>query len=92
MNIDKKLEALQQIRDVDAPPFLITRIREKIQALQPDFINIKWKWTFAVLSVIVLTINVALVLKMTSRQNNSAKVEDMITTLHISSSNQLYHE
>ena len=48
MDIDKKLDLLKNIQSVDEPPFLLTRIRQRIQSLNcrllPGVGNGRWHW------------------------------------------------
>lgn len=44
MNIEEKIEQLRQVQKVDAPPFLLTRIRAKIQASALESVPRVWVW------------------------------------------------
>ena len=43
MNIDNKLEKLKKISRVDVPPFLFTRIKQRIDSINDVPISLKWK-------------------------------------------------
>lgn len=91
MNLDKKLEKLKQITPVDAPPFLFTRIREQLPARISVDASAQWKWTFAATAVVILVLNTAIALKSTDAKKDSG-LQDLISHMHLSSSNNLYDE
>lgn len=91
MNIDNKLDELKKIKQVDAPPFLLTRIRQQIQSLEKAPAPVKWKWTFAATAIIILALNVSIVFKSGDSETNSG-VNDIVSAMHLSNSNALYNE
>jgi hypothetical protein len=60
MDIEKRLEQLQQVPKADAPPYLLTRIRAKIRATQPDTLPRAWQWAGALGLVVLLLLNFGL--------------------------------
>lgn len=93
MKIENKLDLLRQIKEVDAPPFLFTRIRQQVQNMQNIEAPLKWKWTFVLTSVLILILNVSAFLKQfaTTQQNNSA-IETVVNSINLATSNNIYHE
>lgn len=98
MNIDNKLDELKRIKQVDAPPFLLTRIRQQIQNLGEVEAPVKWKWAFAATSVLILALNISILIK-SSRNDvgqdsaaNKATIENVISSLNLSSAIDFYHE
>lgn len=91
MDTDDQFDVLKKIREVDAPPFLLTRIRERIHPPADGPVSVQWKWGFALAGLAVLVLNIAIVLKTTGGQTNS-QLDNLISSLHLSSQNSLYDE
>ncbi|MFM8744943.1 MAG: hypothetical protein ACKODM_16655 [Cytophagales bacterium] len=91
MDIDKNLELLRKIHPVDAPPFLFTRIKASIDSATEEKVSVKWNLSFAIVALIVLTLNVSAFFVLLGKQR-SEDIEDVINLLELSNSNALYHE
>jgi hypothetical protein len=91
MHIDKKLETLKTIRPVEAPPFLYTRIKERIDSWQKTAAPLRWKIAFVSIVLIVLFLNIGVVIKI-SASKKAGRMEGVVSALQLSSSNDLYHE
>ncbi|MBE7171966.1 MAG: hypothetical protein INR73_15370 [Williamsia sp.] len=91
MNIDKKLEALSNIRPADPPPFLLSRIQAQVHSLTSTPAPVQWKWTFVITALALLILNIGIVVKSASPQK-PAELHNVINSMHLSSSNQLYDE
>lgn len=93
MSIDKKLDSLKRIKAVDAPPFLLTRIRQRINNLGTAEAPVKWKWIFALTSVFVLTLNISILFtSSTAATKKNAGIDNIVNTMSLSSQNDLYNE
>ena len=98
MNIDNKLDLLKQIKEVDAPPYLLTRIRQQIQSAGAAQAPVKWKWAFAFAAIFILALNISIFLNATDNYNRSENVskkaglENVISTMNLTTTNELYHE
>ena len=93
MDFNKKLEVLKQIKEVDAPPFLLTRIKQQIQNLQHTQAPAKWKWAFAFTSVLLLLFNISILIKSSALSNKkNSGVENIINSLSLSAANDLYND
>ena len=92
MNIEKKLGLLKQITQVDAPPFLLTRIRHQLNTLANTDAPVKWKWAFAVTGIVILVLNVSILFKTSGNEEKNADIKEIFTTMQLSSTNELYHE
>jgi hypothetical protein len=93
MNIDSKLDLLKQMKEVDAPPFLLTRIRQRIHNLQQAEAPVKWKWGFALTSVVILALNISILLASSAsnaKKNNG--IENIVSSMNLSTTNDLYNE
>ena len=98
MNIDNKLDLLKQIKEVDAPPYLLTRIRQQIESSGAAQAPVKWKWAFAFAAVFILAFNISILLQTTANNKQSenitkkAGLENVISTMNLTTTNDLYHE
>ena len=98
MNIDNKLDELKRIQQVDAPPFLFTRIQQQIQNLENTEAPVKWKWAFAASTIIILALNISILFKgannneLTSNTEKESGIENVVSSMKLSSSNNLYNE
>lgn len=92
MDIDNKLNMLGQIKKVDAPPFLITRINEQINSNSKIIAPVKWNLVFAITTIFILTLNVSILFKSTTNEIKNTEIEEVFTTLNLSTTNELYHE
>lgn len=81
MKINKNsevLDVLKLIKKVDAPPFLLTRIRQKIEASQTVKFSKPLSWSLGISFTIVLALNfVALVHTNTNIKPQSSIPESM---------------
>jgi hypothetical protein len=92
MNIDKKLDLLKQIRQVDAPPFLLTRIWQRLLMPADAEAPVKWKWAFAVTTFVILVFNISILFKTSGNEEKNTGIKEVFTTMQLSSTNELYHE
>ncbi len=91
MDIDKKLELLNNIRQVDAPPFMLARIKERINTISNPVTPIQWKWAFGLSSLIMIVLNTAVFLS-EKKVENKGSFETLVSTMDMSTTNELYHE
>jgi hypothetical protein len=91
MDVEKKLDALKKISKVDAPHFLFTRISRQISSFDQTLAPVQWIRAFAVTALIFILLNTVAVLR-TSSASTSTGVEQVISTMHLSSYNNLYNE
>ena len=91
MNIDHKLDALKKIKQVEAPPFLLTRIKQQIRNLENAPAPVKWRWAFVVSAVVIITLNLSVFFSsnITSKSNG---IETVISTMQLSNTITLYNE
>jgi hypothetical protein len=88
--MDKELDKLQKIKPVEAPPFLLTRIKARLHA--PDTAPGTWKWVFAAIALVLLVGNLTVLLNSNNNRRETPDVGAVVNALHLSSSNELYHE
>jgi hypothetical protein len=88
--MENQLDKLQQIKQVEAPPFLFTRIQARLQSTAAPVL---WKWAFAVVAVLLLAGNLAAAFSgSAARHPATGLATTVVNTLHLSPSNDLYHE
>ncbi|CAG5008540.1 hypothetical protein DYBT9275_04297 [Dyadobacter sp. CECT 9275] len=86
--MEQNFDHLKRIRRVNVPPFLFTRIENKIAGLSQA--PLQWKWAFALSAIFITGLNIGLVLKTTGWV--PAGLGELVTTMHLSTSNTLYDE
>jgi hypothetical protein len=91
MNIDQKLDLLKKIQKVDAPPFMLTSIKERIHTFSSQSAPFAWKLAFVSISMLVITLNVSIFLNQTS-QSNKQDIQEIVSVMGLSTQNELYHE
>ncbi len=95
MNIDNKLDLLNKLKQVDAPAFLLTRIRQQINNLGNVEAPVTWKWAFALSSLLILALNISIFFKSNDNASAISKtggIENVINSMNLSTTNDLYHE
>ena len=93
MKTKNELDVLQKIERVDAPPFLLTRIEAKIQAIKADKVSMSWLVSASAAVVALIAFNVSLLTSTSKSQTgNSAEIENVVAGMNLDSSNQLYHD
>lgn len=89
MNIDQQLDKLKQIRKVDSPPFLFTRIRAGIEAAAAVSAPMKWKLAFAGTAILLMALNAGMLFRSGEPES---KIEQLANAMQLSGSNELYHD
>ena len=84
----KKLERLQR---VEAPPFLLTRINERIRSAQSNNAPLQWSLAASLVFSFLLMANVYM-LSSTGQTTTNTSLEQTIDNLDLMPSNQLYYE
>ncbi|OMP80881.1 MULTISPECIES: hypothetical protein [unclassified Chitinophaga] len=91
MNIENKLDKLKKIRQVEAPPFLYNRILHKMEQGTEMVAPIKWRLTFALLSVLIILLNITILIR-SKGQNNRSSMEQVASSMKLSTTNEFYDE
>ena len=92
MNTDDELDGLNRISRVDAPPFLYTRIRARIDLLAEAPAPVQWVRAFAAAALLVLLLNAGVFLTATDDAQTSPDVANVVTTMQLMTNNDFYHE
>jgi hypothetical protein len=91
MNIDNRLNKLKNIHRADAPAFLFTRIKQQIENLAQAPAPARWRFAFVSVAIVLLLLNMAVLTRSLKIEKKSG-VEQVVNSMHLSSSNDLYHE
>jgi hypothetical protein len=83
MNIDD----LHKLKRVETPPFLFTRIQQKIEESRVGMMPKKFVWAVGLSFVLVLALNIGMILS-TNHQPNS--LEQFAQSLDLVNDNTLY--
>jgi len=81
------LELLEQIQKVEAPPFLFTRIQQRILNASLSEFSPRLTWTISLSFLLVLIINFAV---MTQRVKQTNTNPDLVETFQLMQNNSLY--
>jgi hypothetical protein len=84
--IDKKLEMLSQIESVEAPPFLLTRIKQKIENQSENHVSMPFTWSLIAAVSLLFILNCSvLFLNDTPKQTTN-----LVETLELMPKNDFY--
>jgi hypothetical protein len=94
MDINKTLDLLKQIKQTEAPPFLLTRIRQQLQNLQHTEAPVRWKWAFAASLIIILAINISMLKNAANVYpvTENTEAQNIVNSLNLSTQNDFYNE
>lgn len=91
MRIDQELDKLRNLKKVEPPDFLFTRIRERIRSLGEAPAPLRWKLAFAASAMLLLFLNLGILLR-PEKNPRTSQLNQVVRTLQLSTSNELYHE
>lgn len=86
-----ELDLLKQVQKAEVSPFLYTRILQRVADLGNAPAPVKWRFAFAVITVTLLVLNISIIFFAKPKQRGN-DIEKVISSLNLSSSNELYHE
>lgn len=81
------LAALETILRVEAPPFLFTRILQKVQRQSTEYVSPRIAWAFTLSMITLVILNIAVV-----SFGNGKPDDDFAKYMHLMPHNSLYHE
>ncbi len=87
--MNNKLDILNNVTKAEAPPFLYTRITQRLLALQETPASVKFKFAFAAAAAVVLILNVWVFTKKTTHTPPPAAIE---APSYSSTINNIYYE
>jgi hypothetical protein len=73
--MDKKLELLSQIESVEAPPFLLTRIKQQIENERVNQFSPRVTWALSISMVLIVSLNLAVLFR---NETKSAEISSNI--------------
>ena len=82
------LTPLDRIARVDAPPFLLTRIRQKIDQSSRTRTSLTFQWVIGITAVLFLALNTYAILKVTQKTKSTPVLAQGMNVVPIS----LYNE
>jgi len=83
--MEKELEILKTIKHVDAPPFLFTRIEEKIRGQVNDYLSVRKTALYLTGIAAIIIVNAWIIIG----QKPEPK-ENLAAEMHLVETNQLY--
>jgi hypothetical protein len=81
------IDDLHKLKRVEAPPFLFTRIQQKIEQAQATRLPGKVIWAVGFSLVLVLMVNIGTIRKVTHKTNN---LEHFAQSMDLTTDNTLY--
>ncbi len=90
INIDTELNKLKKIRPVSAPPFLLTRIEQRIAASSISAASPKLRLAVFSTLVVLALVNVLAVSSQNSSRSPESDIRMLASEMNVSSSNELY--
>ncbi len=76
---NESLALLDQIERVDAPPFLLMRIQQKIHAVRAGEVSPVMAWSAGMATILVLALNVWVVTGRTTNEQASVTTSDSVS-------------
>ena len=83
----ESLELLKHIEKVEAPPFLLTKIHQKIDNATGNRLSPRIVWSFAVSFLVVITFNIVV---MTKTGGKNKTPDNLATSMNLIPDNSLY--
>lgn len=90
--MERKLDLLSKIEKVDAPPFLYTRILQKIENQKQIEVSIAKQWSLALAFLLLIILNISVLTSSTASKQNNKQTENLASGLGLVTDNNLYHE
>lgn len=85
--MENELGILNKIQKVDAPPFLYTRILNRVQNKMKETVPVKWAVAAAACLLILITINISVI--QSSKESNNTNLSEVFS---LQTTNSLYNE
>lgn len=85
-----QLEILSKIEKLEAPAFLLTRIKKRIACPVIESISTYRRWQISVAATVLLMINIWVGISFTQQKNPEKKVEFFVQEMQLNNSNTFY--
>jgi hypothetical protein len=92
MKKNKDFQSLTRIKKVEAPPFLFTRIEQRVKNLRPDKISLRWVLGGSLSFCLLLYFNITLINLNLNNEVSTNDLELVLDDMNMNASNQLYYE
>lgn len=90
--MDTKPGIWSRVQKVETPPFLYTRILQQIHGLKDAPAPAKWRYAFAAAAIFLLALNIGILFSTKPGHHPDGNIENVVNSMHLSTSNELYHE
>lgn len=90
MNIEEKLNKLGNINEVNTPPFMFTRIQQKINELKPKEAPSYLKWSFALTAIVIIALNITAIKN--QKTDSKSSLEKVASEMQLKNNNNFYNE
>lgn len=84
--IENKLELLSQIETVETPPFLLTRIIQRIENERLSQFSPRVSWAMGISFLLILSLNIAVLVN----KSTTTKEINLAQTMHLLPQNDFY--
>ncbi len=94
MKQDNKYDSLNQLdalQRVEAPPFLLTRIRQRIADAALPQVSPKWVWATVLSFILIAVLNVYTVSNYSSSQTGTQQPANLVEQMNLQTNNSLYY-
>lgn len=91
MNIEDQLNAFKKMEQVDAPPFLLAKIKHRIAQEQPVSKPIKWAFAFSILMILAFNFEVWLKINLSNTTQTNG-ISSLAIGLNLNTQIDFYHE
>jgi hypothetical protein len=88
-NMNNPIDLLEQIKKVDAPPFLLTRIKQKIENAQYAHFSKGLSWSLVISLCMMVLLNIAVMIKYTN-STTSMQHSTIAAAMNLLPTNSLY--
>lgn len=85
--MNSETELLATIQKVEIPPFLITRIEQKIRGNRTEMVTPRWVFAVGLSIIIVLFININLI---KNYKTNGAEKSSLVQSMNLMDDHNLY--
>ncbi len=83
--MNDKLDVLSKIKPVEAPPFLLTRITQRIENERISRFSLRISWALGISMFLIFSLNVAILF-----QNQTKKTSNLAQTMQLLPQNDFY--
>jgi hypothetical protein len=87
--IEERMEQLGRVQRVDAPPFLYTRVLERVRQLKVEEVKTPWVWATALALLLLVLVNGALLTR-APESPGTEQLESVADAMSINPDNNLY--